>query len=432
LVGVLPFLLKNPLDFLSQSAARHPGAVVALRFGRQRAYLVTHPDHVEHVCAKNGRNYTKQDFFRRRVQPLFGDGLITSDGETWARSRRLMQPSFRPSDLARYGDLMVAAVDEELAQWKDDGPSDFFARMLILVQKILLRAIFSSSIGPNEMAAIHGAVAGGLKTASRAMFFPDGFPVPGTKAAQRHRQTIDDILLPLIRQHRAEPEKYDDLLSRLVGVGDDSEAPAEPLTEQQVRDEVLDLMIVGTDTTAVTLTWLFYRLALHSEVDQKVREELDTVLANRSPTFSELRQLTYMKRVISEVLRLYPPGWVIPKSTHEGDSIGGYAIEANATVILCPYVTQRMPEFWQRPLDFDPSRFSEAQSQARHRFSYYPFGGGPRLCIGNHFSFMEMQIIAAMLAQRFRPRLAKQPIEVSWAGTLPPRGGMPMFLGSVR
>jgi enediyne biosynthesis protein E7 len=433
IVGALPRLLRDPLKFICDVAAKYPREVVAVQIGPARAYLVTHPDHVQHVFLENGRNYDKQDFLWRRLRSLFGTGLVASDGPAWARNRRIVLHSFKPKELPSYSDLIVhtvAEVIEDLGTSGRNEPIDMLEQMLLLVQRILLRTMFSTSISAREMDTLQRAGSSGLSMAVRHMFFPGGFPLPGRGHIKRCRQEISDITLPLIHQRRSGPDPHDDLLARLASSRD--EETGELLSEQEIRDEIINLVIAGTGTTAITLTWLWYQLALHPEMDRQFRDEIDIVLGGRPPLFAELRRFEYMTLLISEVIRLYPPGWLIPKSSRDEDCIGGYPIEAGGTVMLSPYVTHRMAEFWDRPLVFDPTRFGAEPSKARHRFAYYPFGGGPHMCIGNHFSFMEMVIIASMVAQRYRPRLAsRSPIEPRWAGTLQPRGGMPMFFDRI-
>jgi cytochrome P450 len=429
-LGALPRLMLNPLKFLTEVTARHPKQVIIVRVGPVNAYLVTHPDHVEYVFTENGRNYEKQDFLWRRLRALFATGLVASDGPMWARNRRIVHPSFKPKDLASYSTLIVKATREKLDEWSGfagDEPVDILKQTSLLVQKILMATMFSTSMSPDDMWRLQKAWEMGLRTAVWHMFFPGNFPLPGRDTIRRSRRVVDEITLPLIRRRRARAEQPDDLLARLITTRD--EVTGELLSEEEIRDELLNLVIAGTGTTAISLTWLWYELARHPEVEVKLRDEIETTFKGREPEFNDLRGMAYMKQVFSEVLRRYPSGWLIPKSNHDEDNIGGFVIPAGSTVMLCPWVTHHLPEYWPNPYAFDPERFNDEQSKSRSRFAYYPFGGGPHMCIGNHFSFMEMQIIASMTAQRFRLRRASDDAVLPrWAGTLPPRGGMPMYI----
>jgi cytochrome P450 len=295
---------------------------------------------------------------------------------------------------------------------------------------VILETMFGKGIDRHETDRL-GAE---LRVAFKAMnlrsflyFLPEWFPLPGDGRYRAAISTIDEAMFRLVRARRASGADRDDLLSLLLRARDDEKGDG--MDDRQLRDELVTMFAAGQDTTANTMTWLWYTLDRHPDVERRLRAEVEGVLGNRRPTFDDVARLVYTKQVIQEVMRLYPPAWMFARFADGDAVIGGHRIPSGAVLLLSPFVTHRDPGLWPDPDRFDPERFTPERSAGRPRYAYYPFGGGPRQCIGNHFAMMEAQLIAAMMVQRLRPKLvSRQPVSPSSVGTLKPRNGIRMTL----
>jgi cytochrome P450 len=434
LVGVLPEFLLDPPRVLTRIAKEYPGEVPALPFGPVRVYAVTHPDHVQHVLHENWRNYGKGAIWRSARQ-LLGNGLITAEGEEWLRNRRLMQPLFSSKYLKSLADIMTqviaGAVDRLEALASHGTPIDIADEMLQLTQHVLLKALFSTSISRDDARRLGKSIVSAFEALNYRLFLyflPEWFPLPGERKFRAAIKDIDEGMARLIRERAPLDETSDDLLSLLLRARD--EESGAKLSERQVQDELVTLFIAGSETTAVALTWLWYVLAERPEIDRKLRQEVDTVLGGRTPTFADLGNLNYVRMTFLEAMRLFPPIWFLPRVARQDDVIGRCRITAGSTILLSQYVTHRDPMFWGEGADeFDPERFDSDRAADRHRYAYYPFGGGARQCIGNQFAIMEAQLAVSMIVQRFRPRLVPgHQVTPRSASTLRPRNGLRMTL----
>jgi cytochrome P450 len=433
-VGVLLHLLLNPPKFLVQTARSHPGELVALDLGLATVYLVSAPAHVQHVLIDNWRNYDKGEMLRP-LKRLLGDGLVTSEGESWFQSRRLMQPLFSTKEVGKLVDTMAEVTASELdALTATLGrPIEMSREMMSLTQAIMMRTMFGTALDRQQFSAMVDALHKALAVINFRMFLyflPSWLPMPGEMALRKAIDQVDSALLPLVRERRRSGGSRADLLDLLL---ESRDAESETgMNDQQLRDECVTMFIAGHETTGSALTWLWYLLDEHPAVEERLRQEIRAVLGDRRPTRADLGRLHYTQMVVQECLRLYPVGWLFPRVARAADTIDGYSLPAGATLLISPYVTQRMPELWKRPDVFDPERFAPEQPAGRHRCAYFPFGGGPRQCIGNHFAMMEMQIIVTMMLQRCRPRRrSRGPAEPMAAMTIRPRHGLPMTLERV-
>lgn len=435
LLGVLPGLVRDAPATLQRVARAHPGEVVKLRLGPVVAYLATDPEHAQYILADNWRNFSKESGMWRGLQRLLGDGLATTSGDTWLLHRRLLQPLFTVRSLAAIVDRMVRSVDadvERLVRRVDAGaPVDLAREMMQMTQRVLLETMFGTSIQVDEADTLAGSILAAFTAINTRMFLyfvPDRL-MPGERALQLAIARLDGTVLRMVRERRAEGEAgaaRGDLLALLLGARDGEGAT---MDDRQLRDELVTMFIAGNETTAVTMTWLFYLLDRHPEVDRKVRAEIDAVLGDRLPTSADLERLVYCKQVIQETMRLYPPSWIIPRLAREADQIGGYAVPAGANVIMSQYVLHHDPRFWESPSAFDPERFAPERAGSRPRYAYMPFGGGPRQCIGNMFAIFEGQVILALLRRRLRLRVVPGHAVVAKAAiTLRPRDGLPVTL----
>jgi cytochrome P450 len=409
------------------------GDIVRIRILFWPAYLVNHPDGVKRVLQENQRNYHKDLYPYKILKPLLGQGLVTNDGESWLQQRRLMQPAFHRKRLAVFGTLMTGATVTMLDQWQRfaerDQPLDVAAEMLRLTLRIAGQALFNIDLS-DETLSVGQAVATVNKLLSEylsAPFPPLTIPTPRSRRLLAARRTLDQVVHDVITQRRQQNTDTGDLLSMLLLARD--EETGQWMNDQQVRDEVMTLLIAGHETVATALTWTWYLLSQHPEVERRLHNELDEVLGGHLPTVDHLARLSYTRMVTEEVLRLYPPAWIFGRKAIADDEIGGYIIPANSTIVLSPYMTHRHPAVWEHPEVFDPERFAPERSAGRPHYAYFPFGGGPRMCIGNNFALMEMQLILATVAQRYRLHLFPDyPVEPEALLSLRLRYGLPMML----
>jgi cytochrome P450 len=432
-LGVIPQVLINPLQLLSRMARQHPGELCSFYLGPIRVYLVTHPEHVQYVLADNWRNFGKGNMWIP-ARRLLGNGLIASDGDVWLSHRRLMQPLFASKHIdtltGHMSEVVADAIPHLDAAAASGAPIDMTKEMLQLSQGILLRTMFSTSLESRQAEELGKAVLTAFRELNKRLFLyflPEWLSLPGERAFLEAIATIDRVMFRIVQERRQSDAARNDLLSLLLNGRD--EETGSGLNDRQVRDELVTLAIAGTETTALAMTWLWHVLDQYPDVDRRLRQEIDIALQGRTPTFDDLANLPYTKMVLMETMRLYPPAWFVPRSTLADDVIGGYPVPAGSTVLFSPYITHRDPSAWERPEVFDPERFSPERSAGRSRYAYLPFGGGARQCIGMQFALIEVQIITAMLVQRFRLRcIPGVPVVPHSATTLRPRHGLPVTL----
>ena len=430
-VGAAPQVFKDPLGFFENIFQRY-GDTTYFRIGGNEFYILGHPDHVQYVLQKNHRNYQKGPNYEK-LKPLLGEGLVTSDGDHWLRQRRLIQPAFHRKRLAELVSVMTGATDEMLNRWQrfaQDGlPLDIADQFMHVTLDVVSRALFSTDTsGFAENISQNLPI---ILERTNERFFEvldlSRLPTPRNRRYLKALQELEKVVYGVIKKRRHSREMYDDLLTMLLEATD--EETGEKMTDQQLRDEVMTLYLAGHETTSNALSWCYYLLAQHSQVVQKLRTEVDQILQGRTPTYEDLPNLKYTRMVIDETLRVYPSVWSIARTPIVVDEIDGYEIKPGVNVVLVPYITHRHPAFWNDPEKFDPERFSPGRSANWHPFAYFPFGGGPRLCIGNSFALMESTLILAMITQRFHLELvADQMVESQPVVTLRPRYGIQMML----
>ena len=404
LFGELLPIRRDRLEFVLRMR-REFGDFARFRMGFRVAHLVSHPDAVGHVLQDNHRNYHK-GIGLTQAKRWLGEGLVTSEGEAWARQRRLIQPAFQRQRLAGFSPVVTAATAAMLDRWRiGSGPPgrsvDVASQMMRLTLEVITRVMFSDSVrNPGEIGdafttTLHDAMDRMTALAS----VPDWLPSPGNLRFRRALRTLHGMVDAIIVRHRHHGEQgglRDDLLSRLS---------AEGLEDRELRDQVLTMLLVGHETTASALAWTFYLLASHPWAWTGLQEEVDRVLGGRVPTHDDLPGLVWTRKVFDESLRLYPPVWLIPRRAIAADEVGGYTIPAGSEVLISPYVLHRHPDYWERPDEFDPERFAAEPAEKRRRYTYLPFGAGPRACVGSALASMEALLILAMVAQRCRLEL---------------------------
>jgi cytochrome P450 len=404
LVGMLPRLFRDPVRCCADVARSH-GDIARLGLGLTDVLMVTHPDHVKYVLQEASANFGKGKSWEA-MRAAIGNSLPTSDGAYWLRQRRMIQPAFHRERVARLASLVADVVDARVASWDEAArtgePVDVYLEMKRLTRDVVLAAMFGTSLRPEEAAAMDPAVPimmDGIGLLMWSSFLPDFLPVPGKQRVRRAVETIDAIVFRIIDERRASGKEGDDLLALLLAARDEEGGGA--LTRAQLRDEVIGMLVASYEATALALTWTFYALTQHPSAARRLAAEVDQALAGRKPSAEDLPRLGYARMVFEESMRVYPPGWVIPRQAIAEDTIGGYRVPAGAIVLVCNFLTHRHPAFWERPDVFDPERFAPDRASARPRYAFLPFGGGPRQCIGNAFAMIEAQLVLASVAQRY-------------------------------
>ena len=424
-------LRHDPLAAFT-SLAREYGHVVRFR-GLYNAYQLTHPRDIEHVLQTNAQNYTKGRNYKKFI-PATGNGLLVSDGDLWRRQRRLAQPAFHRQRLTAFAEVMAREAKAQAAGWlrrtDRERPLDVAEEMMRLTLRIIGLTMFTTDLTADTDAigrALHVIRAHAIRSMWQPVPVPVWLPTPANLRFRRALADGDRVMLRTIEARRSGEVQNDDLLSLLLRARD--EETGEGMSDEQLRAEVVTIIGAGHESTAVTLSWTWYLLAQHPEAEARLHEELGRELSGRTPTLEDLPRLRYTTMVVEEAMRLYPPAWALSRTAKRADTLGGYPVPAGSEAIIIPYVTHRHPDFWDAPDRFDPERFTPARRETRPRFSYVPFGAGPRLCIGQHFAMTEMLIVVATLAQRFRLRLAPgATVTPDPSITLRPRDGVPMIL----
>lgn len=421
---------RDPLGFIS-ALARDFGDVVCVRMGPLSVYMFFHPDAVRHVLQEHNQRYVKGPIIGR-VKVLIGEGLFTSEGTFWRRQRRLAQPAFHRERIAGFVDTMVASTAERLDAWRPAAAAgssiDVAAEMNELTLTIVGRTLFGADLSADAAdvgRALRIALAGTSERALRWMVAPMWVPTRSNRTLRAAIRTLDRVVFDVIERRRRDDTPGNDLLGMLMAARD--EDTGERMTARQLRDEAMTFLLAGHETTANALSWALYLLARHPDAEERLRAEIAAVLGDRRPTYDDVASLSYARAVVEEAMRLYPPVWGIGRQTVEPDEVHGVSLPAGSVVNLSQWVTHRHPSFWPEPERFDPTRFLPATGVDRPRFSYFPFSGGPRLCIGEAFALVEAGVALAMLLQRYRLTLPAGHVatpEVSL--TLRPAGGLPM------
>lgn len=396
---------QDPLRFLLH-LTQECGDVSQWRLFAWPVYHVNHPDFVKHILQGNHPNYNKDLVLYKIAKPLLGEGLLTSDGDFWLRQRRLIQPAFHRQKVMGFAQLMTDATVAMLDQWEATAKTarqvDIAQEMMHLTLRIVAQALFSTDVAQDAPAFAEAFNKSNVFLGKYLTmpFPPLQVPTPRNRRFHADLKVLDEVVYQIIRERRQTKEDKGDLLSMLLSAVDAE--TEEGMTDLQLHDEVLTLLLAGNETTAMALAWAWYLLAQHPEVDERLYAELETTLAGRTPTLDDVPQLPYTQMVLEETMRLYPPAWFLMRKAINEDTLGGYPIPANSFISYSAYTLHRHPDFWDTPERFDPERFTPERSAQRPRFAYVPFGAGPRLCIGNSFAMLESQLILATVAQRYR------------------------------
>jgi cytochrome P450 len=414
---------------------RQYGDIVRLQLGPYTAHTVAHPDYIRHVLIDNRQNYSRGRGYEP-LKLLTGLGLLTNEGESWQRQRRLIQPAFTPKAVPQYAGAIAESVGAMLTRWSRIGARgavlDINVEMLSLDFNIIGRTMFSLDLDAEARELVKAFTTAVPLVGARitaAVDIPLRVPTPANRRLVRAVRTLDTRIYGIMAGRAKSGPRHGDLLDKLLAARD-AEHGGAGMSPRQVRDEVMTIFFAGHETIAQTLSWAWYLLAQHPVVEEALHAELAT-LNGRPPTVADLPKLAYTRMVIEETMRLYPAVWAIPRGTLGDDAIGGYDIPAGSMMFPAPYLAHRHPAFWDDPERFDPTRFTPERVAARPAGAYLPFGAGPRACIGQNFAMQEALLVLATVAQRYRLRLVPgHPVVPHSAITLSPRYGVRMTLAA--
>ncbi|MDP8956449.1 MAG: cytochrome P450 [Actinomycetota bacterium] len=418
---------RDPLGFLMSVADRY-GDISFFKGGPFEVYFLTHPDHVRDVLTTHHHRFMKGQGIQE-MKRLLGEGLLTSEDPLHKRQRRLIQPMFHHSRISAYGDVMARYADDVANSWSDGEILDVHEQMMRLTLSIVGKCLFDTDIGDSAARRIRDALTAALDLFGKFQSFPFTdllmrLPIPARRRFFEARESLDSIVFGMIRERHATGDRGD-LLSTLLSVQDEERSGG--MSDQQVRDEAMTILLAGHETTANALTWTWYLLSQHPNVERKLHDEIDGVLHDRLPSADDLPRLPYAERVLAEAMRLYPPAWVLGRKALDDHQVDGYVIPAGSLVLLSPYVVHHDARWFPDPYGFDPDRWTQEEQRSRPKHTYFPFGGGPRLCIGESFAWMEGILVMVTLARQWRMRLARgHPIGLQAAVTLRPKHGMRM------
>ncbi len=427
LLGSAPEFQRDTLHLLLES--RKLGEFVRMYYGPFRLYILNTPDLAHEVLVEKAASFHKHTLLKTVLEPAVGAGLFTNDGDSWRQQRRLAQPAFHSKRIAAYADVMVQFAHELAERWHDQQTLDVEHEMAGVTMQIVSKTLFDAHVTQEDTTG--QAVATVLRLAdqrfNRIFQIPDWLPTTENRLMKAAIQHLDALIQGFIDERRATGEDKGDLLSMMIAATDDENGAR--MSDKQLRDEVMTVFGAGHETTAVTLTWAFYVLSQHPEVEAKLHQELDTVLGGRLPTFEDLPKLTYTEKVIKETMRLYPPAWSVTREPIVPVRLADkYELKKGEPLMVNIYGIHRDERYFPDPLRFDPERWTPENEKKMHRYQYFPFGAGPRICIGNSFAMMEARLVLATLAQRFRLTLApEQIVAPKRVFTLRPRYGMKMI-----
>lgn len=418
-------LSQSPIEMFTELA--HYGDIVGIRVVNFRNVFINHPDLIEEVLVGHPRRYFKGRVLRAN-RHVFGEGLLTSEGDFWLRQRRLVQPAFHRARIAAYAGTMVEYAQRIMESWRTGEERDVHQEMMRLTLQIVAKTLFNADVA-RDAQEVGKSLELLLELGAdfrRTLFVPHWVPTPTNLRIKREIAFIENILYRIIDERRASGHDAGDLLSMLLNVQDED---GSRMTDKQLRDETITLFLAGHETTAASLSWTWWLLAQNPRVEAKLHAELDEVLGGRAPSMDDLGRLPYTANVITESMRLYPPAWGLARIVVEDHELGGYPLRKGMGVAMAQWVVHRDTRWYDTPEQFRPERWEGDFAKRIPRFAYFPFGGGPRQCIGNSFALMEATLILATIAQKFRLSLVPDHPVVPLASiTLRPRFGVRVVL----
>jgi cytochrome P450 len=427
LIGNLLDFRFNRLDLMLRMS-RKSSDIAVFHLGSRTVVMLNTSELVHAALVEHASDFEKTPVFRIHGRPLLGNGLLTSENEFHKRQRRLVAPPFQHRRIASYGDIMVSYSEQIQQEWGDGETIDIAREMMRLTLWIVGKTLFDADVlGEAEELgkALKVAMQRFNSEMSAVVHIPYTWPTPGNWRVRKAIARLDAIVYQMIEERRRSKEDRGDLLSMLLSARDEGDGSF--MSDRQVRDEAMTILLAGHETTAVALTWTWYLLAQHPHVYTRMRDEVDRVLAGRLPTFADLPGLPYTLQVFKESIRLYPPAYGFARQAVRPVTIGNYHLAAGTLIAISPYAMHRRPDYFPEPERFDPERFTPEAEQRLPRHAYIPFGGGQRICIGNSFALMEGHLVLATLAQHVNFVLVPgQRVELEPIVTLRPKNGIKM------
>jgi cytochrome P450 len=402
-------VLRDPLATLAR-LAREYGDIVCIRVFRQYRILLNLPEYIEQVTIVQQAKFHKSTLTKDVTERLLGQGLLISEGDFWRRQRRLAQPAFHRSRITEYGATMVECADRHSKTWRDKDVRDMAQEMMTMTLDIAVRTLFGTTLSGEAGKVGHSLgflMRYSLRKARSPLKIPESWPTPANRRAKRETEFLDSLVYRIIAERQKEetsgaPNPHNDLLAMLMSAMDED---GTQMTPRQLRDETMTLFLAGHETTALTLSWTWYLLSENPAAEARLYEELHTVLGKRAPQVSDLERLPYLKAVISEVLRLYPAAYTIARTSIAPSTIGGYDFPVDTTFIMSQWTMHRDPRYFADPEAFRPERWLDGLENRLPAGAYFPFGDGPRRCIGQGFALLELGLVVARIAQQFRFKL---------------------------
>jgi cytochrome P450 len=417
---------QNPLDYFTAMAQKY-GDVSGMRIGKFRSFFINRPDLIEDVLVNNARLYHKGRVLRANKY-LFGEGLLTSEGDFWLRQRRLAQPAFHRARVNAYAATMAEYAGQLIETWRNGEERDIHEEMMQLALRIVSKTLFDADVmrDAKEIGETLDVLLQIAANFGRTILVPLWVPSPRNIRAKLGIKRLEKVIYRIIAERRAGGRDSGDLLSILLHAQDED---GSHMNDRQLRDETITLFLAGHETTANTLAWTWWLLAQNPAVEKKFHEELDGVLGGRVPEVDDLPRLAFLNNVLTESLRLYPTAWGMARLAAEEHEIAGYPLRRGYGVAFAQWVIHRDPRWFDAPLEFRPERWENGLAKQLPRFAYFPFGGGPRQCIGNTFALMEASVVLATIGQKFRFRLLPEHKVTPLASiTLRPKNGIQVRL----
>ncbi|HEY6232916.1 MAG TPA: cytochrome P450 [Pyrinomonadaceae bacterium] len=399
-LGVMPEFNRDSLAFIER--CRDYGDIVRMRFLYLTVHFLYNPQHIEYVLSTNAKNFIKARSLRSPLfQRLVGNGLLTSEGEEWKRQRRLAQPAFHRQRINAYGEVMVDYCERLTSQWQQNEVRDIHRDMMRLTLEVVVKTLFNADVSDDADKVgqvLSEMVKPFASQATLKWILDNRLPTSTHRRFNEAAREIDSIVYRIISDRRSSGSDQGDLLSMLLAAHDED---GSQMTDRQLRDEVMTLFLAGHETTALTLSWAWYLLAQNPEAEKKFHDELDEVLAGRTPTVADLPRLKYTEMIAKESMRLYPPAFGVGREAIDDCEIGGHRVRAGSQLFMFQWAVQRDPRYFDEPARFYPERWTEEFGNALPKYAYFPFGGGPRVCIGSYFAMMEVVMLLATIGRKF-------------------------------
>ncbi|WP_255170241.1 cytochrome P450 [Natrononativus amylolyticus] len=401
LVGNQLAFLRDPYGFMTRTA-REYGDIAAWEDPGGTTYQLNHPDYIEQVLVSNNENYIKGERFQHILRPITGNGILNSEGAVWRRNRHLLQPAFHPDRIEEYAEMMVAFTEDALESWAGGQTRPIHEEMMELTLKIVSRALFGVDIDDHVERIGDSLEEFMLATESLShLVLPPQVPTPTRRQIRRAREDLDAVVYGMVEERRRNPSDRG-VISKLLEVTDEN---GNTLSNEEIRDEVVTLLLAGHETTALSLTMTAYLLARNPRAEATLVDELEDVLDGATPTMGDLPELGYTERVVKESMRLYPPVPGIVREPVKPDIVGGYEIRPGSTVRMHQWVVHRDPRWYDDPLAFEPDRWTPEMESELPKLAYFPFAAGPRRCIGDRFAMLEARLILATIYREYHLEL---------------------------